>query len=43
MYSAGKINSKGLAHKPEVRAQMERKHPTTEERDWPIPTRLTSA
>ena len=26
----GKINSKGLA-------QMERKHPTTEEHDWPIP------
>jgi hypothetical protein len=27
--SAGKINSKGLAHGPEVRAQMERKHPIT--------------
>jgi hypothetical protein len=33
----GKINSKGLAHGPEVRAQMERKHTTTEEHDWPIP------
>jgi hypothetical protein len=33
----GKINSKGLARKPEVRAQMERKHPATEEHDWSIP------
>ena len=33
----GKINSKGLARKPEVRAQMERKHPATEQHDWSIP------
>jgi hypothetical protein len=33
----GKNNSKGLAHGPEVGAQMERKHPATEEYDWPIP------
>jgi hypothetical protein len=29
----GKIDSKGLAHGPKVRAQMERKHPATEEHD----------